>query len=95
MLGNAVINYTDETQPFTRQHEHKHFSPWETHERSVVFREFSKATAPDDIPFYPLRLAADRTRYDRYVALAQNLGNITFVGRLGTYRYLDMDHGDR
>ncbi|MGH8046248.1 MAG: UDP-galactopyranose/dTDP-fucopyranose mutase family protein [Chthoniobacterales bacterium] len=91
VLGNAVINYTDETHPFTRQHEHKHFSPWETHERSVVFREFSKATGPHDIPFYPLRLAADKELYDRYVAMAQELTGVTFAGRLGTYRYLDMD----
>jgi UDP-galactopyranose mutase len=91
LLGNAVINYTDEVHPFTRQHEHKHFSPWETHERSVVFREFSKATAPGDVPFYPMRLASDKVLYDQYAALAKELGNVTFVGRLGTYRYLDMD----
>lgn len=91
VLGNAVINYTDDLQPFTRQHEHKHFSPWETHERSIVFREFSKAAEPDDTPFYPLRLVADKSLYDRYTALAAELGDITFVGRLGTYRYLDMD----
>jgi UDP-galactopyranose mutase len=91
VLGNAVINYTDETHPFTRQHEHKHFSPWETHERSIVFREFSKATETGDIPFYPMRLAADKSLYDQYASLAGDLGNVTFVGRLGTYRYLDMD----
>ena len=91
LLGNAVINYTDETHPFTREHEHKHFSPWETHENSVVFREFSKATGPEDIPFYPMRLAADKALHDRYVVLAKEAGNVSFVGRLGTYRYLDMD----
>ncbi len=91
ILGNAVINYTDETRPYTREHEHKHFSPWETHERSIVFREFSKATAPEDVPFYPLRLAADTALYERYAGLAAAAGNVTFVGRLGTYRYLDMD----
>lgn len=91
LLGNAVINYTDETRPYTREHEHKHFSPWETHERSVVFREFSKATGSEDVPFYPMRLPADKAHYESYTELAGRVRGVTFVGRLGTYRYLDMD----
>jgi len=91
LLGNAVLNYTDTTRSYTREHEHKHFSPWETHEHSVVFREFSKATTPDDVPFYPLRLARDRELYARYEENARSAEGVTFVGRLGTYRYLDMD----
>ncbi|HEY8902857.1 MAG TPA: UDP-galactopyranose mutase, partial [Chthoniobacterales bacterium] len=91
LLGNAVINYTDETRPYTREHEHKHFSPWETHERSVVFREFSKATDADDVPFYPMRLPADKAHYESYAGQAREARGVTFVGRLGTYRYLDMD----
>jgi UDP-galactopyranose mutase len=91
LLGNAVINYTDEMRPYTREHEHKHFSPWETHERSVVFREFSKATGADDVPYYPMRLPADKSHYESYTEQARSIGGVTFVGRLGTYRYLDMD----
>ncbi len=91
LLGNAVINYTDDAEAYTRQHEHKHFSPWENHDRSVVFREFSKATGAEDIPFYPLRLDADKALFDRYASLAAERKNVTFAGRLGTYRYLDMD----
>lgn len=91
LQGNAVLNYTDEKTPYTREHEHKYFSPWEKHETSVVFREFSKATAVGDTPFYPLRLQEDRNLFTRYAELAQETERVTFVGRLGTYRYLDMD----
>lgn len=91
LLGNAVVNYTQESVPFTRIHEHKHFTPWEKHERSVAFREYSKATEPSDIPYYPLRQQADIELYEKYASLAEQRSRITFVGRLGTYRYLDMD----
>ncbi len=91
LLGNAVVNYTQESVPFTRIHEHKHFTPWEKHEKSVAFREYSKATEPSDIPYYPLRQQADIELYEKYASLAEQRSRITFVGRLGTYRYLDMD----
>lgn len=91
LQGNAVLNYTDEKVPYTRQHEHKYFSPWEKHEKSVVFREFSQATQDGDTPFYPLRLEADRALLAHYVNLAHRTERVTFIGRLGTYRYLDMD----
>ena len=91
LLGNAVVNYTQESVPFTRIHEHKHFTPWEKHERSVAFREYSKATEPSDIPYYPLRQQGDIELYEKYASLAEQRSGITFVGRLGTYRYLDMD----
>jgi len=89
--GNAVINYTEESVPYTRIHEHKHFAPWENHDRTVAFREFSKATAPGDIPYYPLRLASDLELFGNYSELAKEKQNVSFIGRLGTYRYLDMD----
>lgn len=69
--GNAVINYPDEGVPFTRIHEHKHFTPWETHEKTVAFREFSKETEPADTPYYPKRLAADLTLLRQYRTLAE------------------------
>ena len=89
--GCAVMNYGDRDVPFTRITEHKHFSPWETHEKSVCYREFSRAAEPDDIPYYPIRLVAEKALLDDYMRLAQATSNVTFVGRLGTYRYLDMD----
>ncbi|MGH1369870.1 MAG: UDP-galactopyranose mutase [Maritimibacter sp.] len=89
--GCAVMNYGDRNVPFTRITEHKHFSPWETHKGSVMYREFSRACGPDDIPYYPIRLVSEKTMLQSYVDLAQDTENVTFVGRLGTYRYLDMD----
>ncbi|MCB1396683.1 MAG: UDP-galactopyranose mutase [Rhodobacter sp.] len=89
--GCAVMNYGDVDVPWTRITEHKHFSPWETHEGSVLYREFSRGCEPDDIPYYPIRQVAEKSMLAEYVALAKAETNVTFVGRLGTYRYLDMD----
>ena len=89
--GCAVMNYGDRDVAHTRITEHKHFSPWEKHEDSVLFREFSRASQPGDIPYYPVRLVRDRTVLIDYVDMAQRLSGVTFVGRLATYRYLDMD----
>ena len=88
--GTAIINYPGEEVAWTRVIEHKHFAPWETHERTLVTREFSHETAPGDIPYYPKRLANDRQLLQRYIERAQQLDGVTFIGRLGTYRYLDM-----
>ena len=88
--GNAVINYADVSIPFTRISEHKHFSPWEEHERTVIYKEFSRQCQPDDIPYYPIRLVNDKEQLRHYIALAQQEKAMTFMGRLGTYRYLDM-----
>lgn len=90
--GNAVINYCDETVPHTRVHEHKHFAPWEEHEKTVYFKEFSKETTADDIPYYPKRLEKDKTMLDAYRTEAMQSSNISFLGRLATYRYMDMHH---
>lgn len=89
--GNAVLNYCEASVPFTRSTEHKHFAPHETHAGTVVCREFSRAHEPDDVPFYPLRLAPDLDLLSRYERLAAGETGVTFLGRLGTYRYLDMD----
>lgn len=89
--GCAVMNYGDQTVPYTRITEHKHFSPWETHEGSVLYREFSRACTADDIPYYPIRQVREKALLAEYMALAANETGMTFVGRLGTYRYLDMD----
>lgn len=89
--GCAVMNYGDEAVPYTRITEHKHFSPWESHQGSVCYREYSRECEPADIPYYPVRMHAEKAMLDRYVEKAQGETGLTFVGRLGTYRYLDMD----
>ncbi|WJH38994.1 UDP-galactopyranose mutase [Aliirhizobium terrae] len=89
--GCAVMNYGDASVPYTRVTEHKHFSPWETHEKSVCYREFSRECGPDDIPYYPIRLVEEKALLADYLERAQAEKGVSFVGRLGTYRYLDMD----
>ena len=90
--GNAVINYTDDSVPYTRVHEHKHFTPWETHAKTTVFTEYSKETSPTDVPYYPKRLSADMEKLVKYQEELPKLSNFTFIGRLATYRYMDMHH---
>lgn len=90
--GNAVINYPDISVPYTRIHEHKHFSPWEDFEKSIYFKEFSKETEPGDTPYYPKRLENDLNILDKYLAESEKIDNVTFIGRLATYRYLDMQN---
>jgi len=89
--GCAVMNYGEEEVPYTRITEHKHFAPWEEHEGSVCYREFSRACGEDDIPYYPIRQVKEKALLADYEALVAGVENVTFVGRLGTYRYLDMD----
>jgi UDP-galactopyranose mutase len=88
--GNAVINYGDENIPYTRISEHKHFAPWESHEKTVIFKEYSRLCGEGDIPYYPIRLLEEKELLAKYVDLARQESGVTFVGRLGTYRYLDM-----
>jgi UDP-galactopyranose mutase len=89
--GCPVMNYCDVDVPFTRRTEHKHFAPWETHDRSVVYTEYSRLAEGDDIPYYPIRLVKEKEQLLSYVEAAKAARNVTFLGRLGTYRYLDMD----
>ncbi|MEB6222352.1 UDP-galactopyranose mutase [Pantoea anthophila] len=89
--GCAVMNYSDKDVPYTRITEHKYFSPWETHVGSVCYKEYSRSYEVGDIPYYPIRQVGEMELLDKYLELAQQEKNITFVGRLGTYRYLDMD----
>ncbi len=91
LQGCAVMNYGSEDVTYTRIAEHKHFSPWETHERTIAFKEFSRECRPEDVPYYPVRLVEEQQLLRRYVELARSERGVSFVGRLGTYRYLDMD----
>jgi UDP-galactopyranose mutase len=89
--GCAVMNYGDADVPWTRITEHKFFAPWESHEGTVCYREFSRACGEGDIPYYPIRLVEEKALLTEYEALARAAEGVSFVGRLGTYRYLDMD----
>lgn len=89
--GCAVMNYCDNSKPFTRITEHKYFSPWESHEKTVIYKEYSRECEPEDIPYYPIRQVKEKELLQKYVERANQEKGITFIGRLGTYRYLDMD----
>lgn len=89
--GCAVMNYGDQNVPYTRISEHKHFAPWETHEQTVIFKEYSRECTEDDIPYYPIRLVNEKAMLNVYIEKAKAQTNVSFLGRLGTYRYLDMD----
>lgn len=89
--GCAVMNYADEAVPYTRITEHKHFSPWESHTDTIIFKEFSRQAEMGDIPYYPIRLLSEKKMLKEYIEKAKKEKNISFMGRLGTYRYLDMD----
>ena len=89
--GCAVKNYCDFEIPHTRISEHKYFSPWEEHKRTIVFKEYSRRFESGDIPYYPVRLVDEQKILEAYEAQARNEDRVSFVGRLGTYRYLDMD----
>ena len=88
--GTSVMNYPDPAVPFTRIVEHKHFAPWESHEQTAVFTEYSKETTAADVPFYPKSLAPDKVLLAQYLELARDETQVSFLGRLATYRYLDM-----
>ena len=90
--GVTQVNYCDEDVPYTRIAEHKHFTPWEAHDKTVYFKEYSKETTADDIPYYPKRLQADKDLLMKYRADAAKLTGVSFLGRLATYRYMDMHH---
>lgn len=91
--GTAVMNYPDADIPFTRISEHKYFAPWEIEkfDKTIAFKEFSRSCESGDIPYYPVRLLDDKKYLKEYEARAREEKNVTFVGRLGTYQYLDMD----
>lgn len=89
--GCAVMNYCEKDVPFTRITEHKYFAPWEKHAESVCYKEFSRSCGENDIPYYPIRQVGEMEMLDKYVQLAEKEEKVTFIGRLGTYRYLDMD----
>ena len=90
--GTIQMNYCDMDVPQTRITEHKHFTPWEQHDKTIYFTEYSKETSKDDVPFYPKRLTADISLLKKYRAKAEEQQQVSFLGRLATYRYMDMHH---
>lgn len=88
--GNAVINYTDAETPYTRIIEHKHFE-FGTQPKTVISREYSTEWKPGQEPYYPVNDEKNNALYARYAALAKREPHVIFGGRLGEYRYYDMD----
>ena len=88
--GNAVVNYTDAETPYTRIIEHKHFE-FGTQPKTVISREYSAEWKPGDEPYYPVNDQKNGELYARYKALADQEKKTIFGGRLGEYKYYDMD----
>lgn len=88
--GNAVVNYTDSETPYTRIIEHKHFE-FGTQEKTVISREYSAEWKQGDEPYYPVNDDKNGALYAQYKALADKEENVIFGGRLGEYKYYDMD----
>lgn len=94
--GNAVVNYTEREVPFTRIIEHKHFefgrnAAGETIPTTVITREYPANWQPGDEPYYPINDERNTKLYEEYAALAEAEGDVVFAGRLGGYKYYDMD----
>ena len=88
--GNAVVNYTDRETPYTRIIEHKHFE-FGTQPKTVISREYSSEWQPGVEPYYPVNDEKNTALYQKYKALAEKEEKVIFGGRLGEYRYYDMD----
>lgn len=94
--GNAVINYTDRETPWTRIIEHKWFEFGKDEDgnsipKTVISKEFSLEWHPGVEPYYPVNNEANTELYQKYKALADQKQNVIFGGRLGAYKYYDMD----
>jgi UDP-galactopyranose mutase len=88
--GNAVVNYTDSETPYTRIIEHKHFE-FGSQPKTVITREFPSEYKQGDEPYYPVNDEKNTSLFNRYNELANSQSRVIFGGRLGQYRYLDMD----
>ena len=88
--GNAVVNYTDRETPYTRIIEHKFFE-FGTQPKTVISREYSTEWQPGTEPCYPINDEANTALYEKYRVLAEKEKKTIFGGRLGEYRYYDMD----
>lgn len=98
--GNAVVNYTDYETPYTRIIEHKHFEygkslgkeqPEEAKNSTIITREYPLTWDETKEPYYPINDEKNTTLYNKYNELSKKNKNVIFGGRLGTYKYYDMD----
>lgn len=94
--GNAVVNYTDKETPWTRIIEHKWFAFGKGEHnqdlpKTVISREYSSEWKRGDEPYYPVNDAKNESLYQKYKLLAEQESNVIFGGRLGMYKYFDMD----
>ena len=94
--GNAIVNYTDRETPYTRIIEHKWFTFGKAADgselpKTVISREYSSEWKPGDEPYYPVNDGKNQKLYERYKELAAQEPDVIFGGRLGEYRYYDMD----
>ena len=88
--GNAVVNYTEREVPYTRVIEHRHFEKCDA-KGTVVSKEFSSEWSVGIEPYYPINNDENNALYQRYEQLASQEKNVIFGGRLGKYKYYDMD----
>ena len=88
--GNAVINYTSESVPYTRITEHKYFQPQQHVEQTIWTREYPTPWTRTSIPYYPIGDEKNMMIYNRYRDLADAQSDMIFGGRLAEYRYYDM-----
>lgn len=88
--GVAVMNFTDAETPYTRIIEHKHFSPTET-DFTIISREYPVTWKQGIEPYYPVNDEKNNALYEKYLKLAQKEKKVHFGGRLGQYKYFDMD----
>lgn len=88
--GNAVVNYNSHDKPYTRIIEHKHFE-FGTQPKTIISKEYSSKWELGDEPYYPVNDSKNSELYAKYNEMADKERNVIFGGRLGLYRYLDMD----
>lgn len=91
--GNAVVNYTERSVPYTRIIEHKHFEPAAAMStlRSVITREYPTPYLEGGEAYYPVNDEHNNLIFKKYASIAKRISNVTFAGRLGAYKYYDMD----
>ena len=86
------MNYADEKVPFTRIHEFKHYHPERQDTgKTIIFKEYSRLASPGDEPYYPVFTKKNQQLYKKFEFAKNETPNVIFGGRLGLYRYLDMD----
>uniref|UniRef100_UPI00235113B3 UDP-galactopyranose mutase n=1 Tax=Campylobacter lanienae TaxID=75658 RepID=UPI00235113B3 len=87
--GVAVVNYTEYEIPYTRIIEHKHFE-FGNQKGTIISKEYPTNWNKDIEPYYPINDEKNQNLYEKYLELAKNSPNVSFGGRLGEYRYYDM-----